>query len=259
MLFIAILVAGAMLANCSYTGILVRHSQSSVHIPSCPSGYTRLWDGYSFMGSAAIRGNGNGQDLSSPGSCLKNFRTIAAAQCYGSSLCEHYQTGDFSVWLWGRDHLQASHCVVCEGPYTHIAVHSQTASYPSRPSGWRSAWSGYSFVEFQLIRGAVGGSADLRKSGSCLPHHESVPFLECQDARCKRITGSDKSYWLSTRRYNEPHLIGEHRPMISGGHTQWSGTPGTHHPPFWHGALEAQRIAKKSTTVFILVLGEKTL
>ena len=150
MLFIAILVAGAMLANCSYTGILVRHSQSSVHIPSCPSGYTRLWDGYSFMGSAAIRGNGNGQDLSSPGSCLKNFRTIAAAQCYGSSLCEHYQTGDFSVWLWGRDHLQASHCVVCEGPYTHIAVHSQTASYPSRPSGWRSAWSGYSFVEVNL-------------------------------------------------------------------------------------------------------------
>lgn len=133
MLFIAILVAGAMLANCSYTGILVRHSQSSVRIPSCPSGYTRLWDGYSFMGNAATHGNGNGQDLSSPGSCLKEFRPTAAALCYGRSLCEHYQGGDFSVWLWGRDHLQASRCVVCEGPYAHIAVHSQTTSYRRVP------------------------------------------------------------------------------------------------------------------------------
>ena len=146
-MFIAILLIFAVctLTN-GYTGIIVRHSQSR-YTPSCPYGYTQLWTGYSYGGNTPVEGSANGQDLSSPGSCLKHFYPNAAAKCYGSNSCDHYQRGDFTAWLWARDNKHPSRCTVCEGPYTHIAVHSQSTSYPSCPSGWRSAWSGYSFVQ----------------------------------------------------------------------------------------------------------------
>ena len=60
------------------------------------------------------------------------------------------------------------------------------------------------FCSFQFSRhSTAGGAVDLGKSGSCLRYHESNPFLECRSSNCYRITGDDKSYWLSTRYFDE--------------------------------------------------------
>ena len=132
-----------------FTAILVRHSQSS-DVPTCPPGYTRLWHGYSYMGNIPIEGNGNGQDLSSPGSCLKCYFARATTKCYYYGSCDSNDNRDFSAWLWGRSELNPSRCIVCEGPYSHIVLHSQTTTPPPCPKMWHSAWTGYSFVEVRL-------------------------------------------------------------------------------------------------------------
>ena len=53
---------------------------------------------------------------------------------------------------------------------------------------------------------------DLGRSGSCLPHFESVPFLECRaGGRCLRLTPGDKSYWLATNVYDDEPQLGRNR------------------------------------------------
>ena len=49
----------------------------------------------------------------------------------------------------------------------------------------------------------VGSAVDLGKSGSCLRYHESAPFLECYNSYCGHKTPYEKSYWLSTRYFDE--------------------------------------------------------
>ncbi len=48
---------------------IVRHSQTD-RIPSCPNGYKKLWDGYSWVYSVG-NGMGHGQDLADAGSCAR--------------------------------------------------------------------------------------------------------------------------------------------------------------------------------------------
>ena len=142
------------------TSILVRHGQSS-DVPACPQGYTRLWHGYSYMGNIPVQGNGNGQDLSSPGSCLKHYYPHATTKCYNSDSCDSNDSKDFSAWLWSRSEANPSRCVVCEGPYSHIVLHSQTTTPPSCPKMWYSAWTGYSFVEVRRLKHACRLANDV--------------------------------------------------------------------------------------------------
>ena len=72
--------------------LLVVHSMTT-QVSSCPQGFTQLSTGYSYL-DVPVKGNGNGQDLSSPGSCLTHFRTIAATTCYSESTCDHWHSED---------------------------------------------------------------------------------------------------------------------------------------------------------------------
>ena len=59
---------------------------------------------------------------------------------------------------------------------------------------------------------------DLGKSGSCLPKHVSSPFLECRvkdgGNHFARKTRFDKSYWLSTHRYDVGPKVGYARLQV---------------------------------------------
>ena len=54
---------------------------------------------------------------------------------------------------------------------------------------------------------------DLGRSGSCLPHFESLPFFECRvgDDKCAHVTHGDKSYWLTTNVFDAAPQHGSHR------------------------------------------------
>lgn len=104
--------------------LLVRHSMTT-SAPSCPSGWTPLWTGYSFAQSTGSNGIDGVQDLSSPGSCLQIFRPIPFLEC-SLSACDYVTGGDEGGWLTpqttdtgtlsGIDTIKNSYvskCVVC--------------------------------------------------------------------------------------------------------------------------------------------------
>lgn len=74
------------------------HSQSLV-IPTCPQGWNVLWIGYSFAMHTAAGAEGGGQSLSSPGSCLEDFRATPFIECNGARGTCHYFANKFSFWL----------------------------------------------------------------------------------------------------------------------------------------------------------------
>lgn len=87
-----------------FSKVIARHSLDT-SIPSCPAGGTSLWTGYSISGGtiggghAAIRA-----DLSSAGSCLKEFYPIPFLECGGAvggdaDKCDYYTGGDFGYYL----------------------------------------------------------------------------------------------------------------------------------------------------------------
>jgi len=55
------------------TNVIAVHSQD-MNVPQCPPSWDSLWIGYSFAMHTAAGAEGGGQALSSPGSCLKDFR-----------------------------------------------------------------------------------------------------------------------------------------------------------------------------------------
>lgn len=61
--------------------IFAIHSQEE-SVPECPSGTTKLWDGYSLVFTIG-NGYGHGQDLGRPGSCLRKFLHLPFFQCQG--------------------------------------------------------------------------------------------------------------------------------------------------------------------------------
>ncbi|KPP78809.1 hypothetical protein Z043_101659 [Scleropages formosus] len=73
------------------------HSQDST-IPKCPQGWRSLWIGYSFLMHTAS-GEGGGQSLMSPGSCLEHFRTTPFIECSGARGTCHYFSSKQSFWL----------------------------------------------------------------------------------------------------------------------------------------------------------------
>ena len=52
--------------------IIVRHSQDFT-VPFCPSGYNKMWEGYSLLYTVG-NGHSHGQDLGDAGSCVRQFR-----------------------------------------------------------------------------------------------------------------------------------------------------------------------------------------
>ncbi|KAG7272179.1 hypothetical protein CRUP_014778 [Coryphaenoides rupestris] len=74
------------------------HSQD-ISIPQCPTGWRSLWIGYSFLMHTAAGDEGGGQSLSSPGSCLEDFRTTPFIECNGAKGTCHYFANKHSFWL----------------------------------------------------------------------------------------------------------------------------------------------------------------
>lgn len=92
------------------------------------------------------------------GSCLSRFSTMPFLYCNPGDICYYASRNDKSYWLSTTAPLPMmpvaeedikpyiSRCSVCEAPAVAIAVHSQEASIPHCPEGWRSLWIGYSFL-----------------------------------------------------------------------------------------------------------------
>ena len=105
--------------------LVVKHSFSTT-VPSCPTGSTALWSGYSLHGAYLGGGYNSSQDLKSPGTCLKEFRPIPVIECSNPTNCDFYTSGDFGMWLSTDTVYQGnitgvanilphiSRCVVCE-------------------------------------------------------------------------------------------------------------------------------------------------
>lgn len=105
------------------------------------------------------------------GSCLARFSTMPFLYCNPGDICYYANRNDKSYWLSTTAPLPMmpvaeeeirpyiSRCSVCEAPAVAIAVHSQEASIPRCPEGWRSLWIGYSFLMvFVLQRHTVCGT-----------------------------------------------------------------------------------------------------
>jgi len=77
--------------------VMAVHSQT-IQIPQCPSGWSSLWIGYSFVMHTSAGAEGSGQALASPGSCLEEFRSAPFIECHGRGTCNYYANA-YSFWL----------------------------------------------------------------------------------------------------------------------------------------------------------------
>jgi len=80
------------------TNVLAVHSQD-MNIPDCPPSWEPLWLGYSFAMHTGAGAEGGGQALSSPGSCLQDFRATPFIECSGARGTCHYFANKLSFWL----------------------------------------------------------------------------------------------------------------------------------------------------------------
>jgi integrin beta 8 len=108
--------------------IVVRHGLSTT-VPSCPTGSTELWTGYSLHGIYATRPPNYTflfsmtQDLKSPGSCLREFRSSFSLVLTSDVVVRDSKDGIgfLPIWLAKTDNRgkrfssdTISRCVVCE-------------------------------------------------------------------------------------------------------------------------------------------------
>uniref|UniRef100_A0A3B3S9G8 Collagen IV NC1 domain-containing protein n=2 Tax=Paramormyrops kingsleyae TaxID=1676925 RepID=A0A3B3S9G8_9TELE len=123
--------------------------------------------------------------------------------------CSYAERNDKSYWLAStapmpmaptsgaqiQQHI--SRCVVCETRSPIFAMHSQDASSPLCPSGWRTLWRGYSFL-MHTSGGDIGAGQALMSPGSCLKDFRTQPVIECQGERgtCSYFT-MGFSFWLT--------------------------------------------------------------
>lgn len=176
---------------------IVLHSQSST-IPACPSGWTSVKTGYSFMG-ALLGGNyESSQALGDPGSCLEVFGSLPIIECENNR-CDYHTSGDYSYWLKGSG-SSSSRCSVCRrDDGIKVVLHSQSSTIPSCPAGLSAAWTGYSFLMASIGDGS-NAKQSLSDTGSCLGDVKNgVPTIECTVSGCSSVTGGDYSMWLTTR------------------------------------------------------------
>ncbi len=206
--------------------VLVRHSQTTT-VPTCPSGWTELWNGYSFMSAFLHAGYEAPQSLGNSGSCLKEFRPVPHMECGGdggyTNRCDYATDGDYSMWLSTRTTDEGpvtgtapeftdvkeriSRCVVCYKRAPVLVMHSQTTTVPTCPSGWTELWNGYSLMS-AFLHQSYPAEQDLGSPGSCLSEFRAIPHIECGGTGghtnyCDYATGGDYSMWLSTRTSDE--------------------------------------------------------
>lgn len=86
--------------------VLAVHSQTTT-VPGCPGPeWTQLWSGYSFLTMTGGGGAPVGtQDLSNPGSCLREFRAMPFVECNGggaAGTCDYATGGDYAYYLTGQ-------------------------------------------------------------------------------------------------------------------------------------------------------------
>lgn len=86
-------------AVCDVPGIAIAIHSQTTEIPECPERWEGLWIGYSFAMHTAAGADGGGQSLSSPGSCLEDFRSSPFIECNGARGSCHYFFNKFSFWL----------------------------------------------------------------------------------------------------------------------------------------------------------------
>jgi len=84
---------------CDFTANTIAVHSQTISVPQCPRGWRGLWIGYSFAMHTAAGAEGGGQALSSPGSCLEDFRTSPFIECNGARGSCHYFANEFSFWL----------------------------------------------------------------------------------------------------------------------------------------------------------------
>lgn len=73
------------------TQLMAMHSQS-LDVPACPTGWTGVWTGYSFVMHTGAGAEGTGQSLQSSGSCIEEFRAVPFIECHGRGTCNYYAT-----------------------------------------------------------------------------------------------------------------------------------------------------------------------
>ncbi|MEQ2249921.1 Collagen alpha-5(IV) chain [Ilyodon furcidens] len=78
--------------------VIAVHSQTT-ELPNCPSSWTPLWEGYSFVMETGLGAEGSGQPLVSPGSCLENFHKMPFIECNGNPGTCKYDSSHYSYWL----------------------------------------------------------------------------------------------------------------------------------------------------------------
>lgn len=101
--------------------------------------------------------------LGQAGSCLPVFSTMPFSYC-NKAACHYSSRNDKSYWLsttapipmmplFGQEIIShVSRCVVCESTSPAVAFHSQESTIPACPPGWRSLWTGYSFLSVSIKR-----------------------------------------------------------------------------------------------------------
>lgn len=200
---------GSGYSGVSHSFFIARHSQT-IHVPDCPRGSTLLYSGYSLLYVLAGK-RGHGQDLGAMGSCLQRFSTIPFLFCEPDATCRYGDRSYSSYWLSTDKRMPMnmlaisghalseyiSRCSVCETTSNVIAVHSQSTDEPVCPLGWRSLWTGYSFV-MQTGDRAEGSGQSLISPGSCLEHFRQVPFIECHEKGTCNYFQDAYSYWLAS-------------------------------------------------------------
>jgi len=82
--------------------VIAVHSQTE-NLPECPNGYESLWLGYSFLAHTSEGADGGGQDMSSPGSCLEDFRATPFIECTGAGGTCQYFANSLSFWMRSID------------------------------------------------------------------------------------------------------------------------------------------------------------
>ncbi|PWA31318.1 hypothetical protein CCH79_00002657 [Gambusia affinis] len=177
------------------------HSQD-ITIPQCPLGWRSLWIGYSFLMHTAAGNEGGGQSLSSPGSCLEDFRTTPFIECNGAKGTCHYFANKHSFWLTSIDqsfHTQPSsetlkagqllsrisRCQVCmknlmEGTTISKSVSNKTSTlYPYSPVKGQRVLPRHLLVKQRTGEGCgmLSHSTCPRRSGTGGEHMRFCPLL----------------------------------------------------------------------------------
>lgn len=201
--------------------VLTVHSYSTA-VPDCPSGWSSLWTGYSFVGSTpeGSHGGENDQgggfqavDLGGPGACLNGFSKLPFIEGDKDGNLNHNTGHDRAQWLAisGMSHRPTtsntslirdnwiSRCRVCRNKVPSIlVVHNfWDTTTPTCPTGYESTplWTGHTLMSTRT-GDREDANQDLSQVGSCSNRGSvtELPIVECRNASppdCEYISGGD--------------------------------------------------------------------